>query len=96
MTVHKRLTFIAVTKQVIFHIHFLLGEWISPLVIGQGQPRYLFTLSSLNCNTVIMFGGNTPHGISNTIYIGSCTDSLIVSKSIRVSIHDVYSYCILY
>ncbi|XP_019854864.1 PREDICTED: uncharacterized protein LOC105313566 [Amphimedon queenslandica] len=65
------------------------GKWVSPSAISPGQPRYLFTMSSLNDNTVILFGGNTPNGISNTVYVGTCTESSItwqklVPESIEV------------
>lgn len=56
-----------------------IGQWISPAVTGRGQPRYLFTLTSLTSNSAVLFGGNTPNGISNTVYIGHFTRSSVVS-----------------
>ena len=56
------------------------GQWISPIVSGDCPPPCNnFTLSSLTDNTFLMFGGSTPDGKTNAVYIGNCTQSTIVS-----------------
>ena len=58
----------------------LSDQWISPVVSGDCPPPCQdFTLTALTDNTFIMFGGITPNGLSNSLYIGHCTKSVIVS-----------------
>ena len=48
-------------------------------------PCNNFTLTSLTDNTFVIFGGETPDGTSNAVYIGNCTQSKIVSTFISNS-----------
>ena len=58
------------------------GQWISPIVNGDCPPPcYSFTLTSLTDDTFLMFGGITPNGLTNAVYIGNCTQSKVVSIS---------------
>ena len=58
----------------------LSDQWISPVVSGDCPPPCAgFTLTALTDNTFIMFGGSTPNGSTNSLYIGHCTESVIVS-----------------
>ena len=58
----------------------LSDQWISPVVSGDRPPPCIdFTLTALTDNTFIMFGGLTPNGLTNSLYIGHCTKSVIVS-----------------
>ena len=58
----------------------LSDQWISPVVSGDCPcPCDYFTLIALTDNTFIMFGGYTPNGETNSLYIGHCTKSVIVS-----------------
>ena len=58
----------------------LSGNWISPIVSGGCPPPCShFTLTSLTDDTFAMFGGMTPDGDTNTLYIGHCTKSTVVS-----------------
>ena len=58
----------------------LSDQWISPVVSGDCPPPCEdFTLTALTDNTFIMFGGETSNGCTNSLYIGHCTKSVIVS-----------------
>ena len=57
------------------------GQWIVPDVTGQGPPPcYYFTLIPLPYERAMLFGGNTPNGPDNTVYIGQCTKTAVVSR----------------
>ena len=61
------------------------GQWISPIVSGDCPPYCItFTLTSLTDDTFLMFGGYTPDGDTNVVYIGNCTQSKVVSISISI------------
>ena len=38
-----------------------------------------FTFTSLPYNRALLFGGYTPNGLDNTVYIGQCTKTAVVS-----------------
>ena len=58
----------------------LSDQWISPVVSGDYLPPCSsFTLTALTDNTFIMFGGSTPNVETNSLYIGHCTKSVLVS-----------------
>ena len=58
----------------------LSDQWITPVVSGDCPPPCIdFTLIALTDNTFIMFGGYTPNGYTNSLYIGYCTKSVVVS-----------------
>ena len=58
----------------------LLDQWITPVVSGDCPPPCSdFTLTALTDNTFIMFGGDTRSGKTNSLYIGHCTESVLVS-----------------
>ena len=58
----------------------LSGQWISSIARGDCPPPCRgFTLTSLTDDTFLMFGGITPDGETNAVYIGNCTQSTIVS-----------------
>ena len=58
----------------------LSDQWISPVVSGDCPPHCRdFTLTALTDNTFIMFGGCTPNSRTNSLYIGHCTKSAVVS-----------------
>ena len=58
----------------------LSGQWISPIVSGDCPPPCdKFSLTPLTDDTFVMFGGYTPDGDTNVMYIGHCTKSTIVS-----------------
>ena len=59
-----------------------IGEWITPTVIGDRPPPISsFTLTSVTDNTAVLYGGYTPNGISNNVYIINFTKTLLVSVS---------------
>lgn len=57
------------------------GQWIVPDVIGEGPPPcHGFTLTPLpRSNRAVFFGGITSHGYCNTVYLGECTKTAVVS-----------------
>ena len=58
----------------------LSDQWISPVISRDCPPPCQnFTLTALTDNTFIMFGGLTPNGRTNSLYIGHCTKSVLVS-----------------
>ena len=57
-----------------------LGQWISPIVTGDRPPPIdEFTLTSINKTSAILFGGNTPSGKSNNLFILTFTETSVVS-----------------
>ena len=71
---------------------FISGQWISPSVSGDFPPYCCyFTLTSLTDNTFLMFGGiNYDEEETNTVYIGNCTQSTIVS----ILYYNLVSSCV--
>ena len=58
----------------------ILGKWITPDVNGEYPPPCNgFTLTSLPNNRALLFGGLTPNGYENTVYIAQCTKTAVVS-----------------
>ena len=57
------------------------GQWIVPDVIGEGPPPcHGFTLTPLpRSNRAVFFGGITSHGYCNTVYLGECMKTAVVS-----------------
>ena len=56
------------------------GEWIIPDISGEHPPPcHGFTLTSLPNNRTLLFGGITPNGTVNTVYIAQCTKTAVVS-----------------
>ena len=56
------------------------GQWIIPDISGECPPPcYCFTLTSLPNNRALLFGGYTPDGAVNTVYIAQCTKTAVVS-----------------
>ena len=56
------------------------GKWVSPTVNGERPPPCNnFSLVSLTSDTFVLFGGFALDDWSNTVYLGHCTDSTIVS-----------------
>jgi hypothetical protein len=62
-------------------------KWISIKSTGQCPPPCRdFTITSVNDNTIILFGGVTPNGrTSNDIFIGTCSSSTINWEKISPS-----------
>ena len=64
---------------------FFSGEWITPKVTGNRPPPISsFTVTSVNNNTAVFFGGSTSNGRSNNVYIFNFTKTSIVSVLIIV------------
>ena len=56
------------------------GQWILPDISGEHPPPCSsFTLTSLPNNRALLFGGDTPNGDINTVYIAQCTKTAVVS-----------------
>ena len=56
------------------------GQWIIPEITGESPPPCnRFTFTSLPNNRALLFGGNTPNGTINTVYIAQCTKTAVVS-----------------
>ena len=56
------------------------GQWIIPEISGERPPPCdSFTLTSLPNNRALLFGGDTPDGPVNTVYIAQCTKTAVVS-----------------
>ena len=56
------------------------GQWIIPEITGECPPPCSsFTLTSLPNNRALLFGGSTPNGSINTVYIAQCTKTAVVS-----------------
>ena len=55
-------------------------DWIVPDITGKGPPPCnIFTLTKLPNNRALLFGGITPNGPDNTVYIVQCMDTAVVS-----------------
>ena len=51
-----------------------------PDISGEAPPPCnRFTLTSLPNNRALLFGGETPNGLDNTVYIAQCTKTAVVS-----------------
>ena len=49
-------------------------------MIGEVPPPcHSFTLTSISKNRALLFGGNISNGRDNTVYIGQCTVTAVVS-----------------
>ena len=69
-------------------INACLGEWITPTVTGDRPPPINdFTLTSVDNNTAVLFGGNEA---SNNVYIINFTKTLVVSALISIFIRNDY------
>ena len=56
------------------------GQWIIPEISGECPPPcHRFILTSLPNNRALLFGGYTPNGLDNTVYIAQCTKTAVVS-----------------
>ena len=56
------------------------GQWIIPEISGECPPPCSsFTLTLLPNNRALLFGGDTPSGPVNTVYIAHCTKTAVVS-----------------
>ena len=63
-----------------FIIICISGNWIVPAITGKGPPPCsIFTLTSLPNNRAMLFGGLTPNGPDNTVYIAQCLETAVVS-----------------
>ena len=74
----------------------LSGQWVLPAVIGDCPlPSSLFTLTALTDDTFIMFCGTSPNGITitNSLYIGHCTKSVVVSVFLLTTPTIAYYGC---
>ena len=59
---------------------FISGQWIIPDISGeQPLPFDNFTLTLLPNNRALLFGGYTPNGYDNIVYIAQCTKTAVVS-----------------
>ena len=57
-----------------------LGEWTTPTVTGDRPPPInQFSLTPVTNHTAILFGGETPNGDSNIVYIFDFTRTSVVS-----------------
>ena len=66
-----------------------LGEWITPTVTGDRPPPInQFSLTRVTNNTAILFGGETPNGDSNNVYIFDFTKTSVVSVLIISILND--------
>ena len=64
---------------------FILGEWITPNVVGERPPPIdEFTLTSITNNTAVLFGGATTNGVSGNAYIINFTKTSVVSVLISI------------
>ena len=64
-----------------------LGEWITPTITGDRPPPInQFSLTPVAKSTAILFGGETPHGESDIVYIIDFTKTSVVSVSISIII----------
>ena len=51
-----------------------------PNITGKGPPPFTdFTLTSMCHNRAVLFGGKSPNGPDNTVYIGQCVKTAVVS-----------------
>ena len=51
-----------------------------PDITGKGPPPCdIFTLTKLSNNRAMLFGGITPNGLDNTVYIVHCKKTAVVS-----------------
>ena len=73
-------------------INVCLGEWITPTVTGDRPPPiHSFTLTSVDNNTAVLFGGDTTSNeASNNVYIINFTKTLVVSALISIFIRNDY------
>ena len=59
---------------------FILGEWITPTVVGDRPPPIdEFTLTSITNNTAVLFGGTTTNYHNNKVYFINFTKTSVVS-----------------
>ena len=78
----KKINILSYQHQVQF-CNCVSGHWIVPDISGQTPPPCDdFTLTSLSNNRALLFGGKTPSGRDNTVYIAECTITAVVSISI--------------
>ena len=69
-----------IIHQVNFITVCISGQWIIPDISGERPPPcHGFTLTSLPNNRTLLFGGYTPNGHGNTVYIAECTKTAVVS-----------------
>ena len=75
-------------------INVCLGEWITPTVTGDRPPPISsFTLTSVDNNTTVLFGGNEA---SNNVYIINFNKTLVVSAlNMQISIFIRNDYFII-
>ena len=71
------------------------GQWIVPDISGECPPPCdSFTLTSLPNNKALLFGGRTPNGSINTVYIAQCTKTAVVSTvCIKLKYLVTVQYC---
>lgn len=56
------------------------GHWLVPDITGESPPPCSsFTMTSMYNNRALIFGGDTPDGRDNTLYIAQCTKHAVVS-----------------
>ena len=62
----------------------LLGQYITPVISGQPPPPCnWFTYNKVTNNSGILYGGGTPDGESNIVYITKLTKNTVVSLYTR-------------
>ena len=62
----------------------LIGRYVTPVISGQPPPPCnSFTFNKVTYNSGILYGGDTPGGDSNIIYITKLTKNTVVSLYTR-------------
>ena len=74
------LSILYIIHQILFYNCLHSGHWLVPDIIGEGPPpSYNFTFTPMVFNRALYFGGNTPDGRDNSVYIAECTKTAVVS-----------------
>ena len=61
-------------------VFILLGQYVTPVISGQPPPPCDgFTFNKVTNNSGILYGGDTPDGDSNIVYITKLMNNTVVS-----------------
>ena len=72
---------------------FILGEWITPTVVGDRPPPIdEFTLTSITNNTAVLFGGTTTNYHNNKVYFINFTKTSVVSWYLYIQLSERNSH----
>ena len=62
------------------HQYYHIGQYVTPVISGQPPPACsAFTYNAITSNSGVLYGGDTPDGASNAVYISSLTRNTVVS-----------------